>query len=276
MKVSNTFLMRKRCTLLMIVFLCVTFLGKLSAQTYQVQIAAFTEDIDHSFFAYAGYKNVYTELDHNNFTRYTLGEYFTLEAAENVRKNAISRGFLNTHIITLDQPQYAYSGDSHELPLIMVPEKEALYIRSVQFSANDLSFNTSLLNSLEEALSILKKHQNLKLQIVGHTDNIGKQEENQTISKTRARMIQNFLLANEIPAYRLKMKVSNESSPEVYFKGKGLPQTRDFNRRIIMTLVDLKEEVVVDNFQKNHNLNIDKSLSEVSDVAKIMKFIKLA
>ena len=48
------------------------------------------------------------------------------------------------------------------------------------------------------------------------------------------------------------MKVLKNPSPEVYFKQKGLPKTRDFNRRIIITLVDIKEEIVIDKFQQQN------------------------
>ena len=265
--------MKKRCILLVFCYLCLSFLGNIQAQIYQVQLAAFTEEISPAFFAFAGYNHFYAEKDHNNFTRYTLGEFYTLEAAKAAQQKAISSGFSNTHIIELDQPLFAYMEDSHKLPLLMVPEKEALFIRSVRFSAEDLSFSKELLNSLEEALAVMKQHPQLKLRIVGHTDDIGEKAHNQAISKKRVRMIQNFLLASGIPAYRLKMKVSETPSPEVYFKGKGLPKTRDFNRRIIMTLVDVKEEIVIDKFQQQ-NVS-DKNLSLFENPAVLLKFINI-
>ena len=252
--------MRKRCILLTSCCLLLSFLGKIQAQIYQVQLAAFTEEIAPDFFAFAGYDHFYAEKDHNNFTRYTLGEFYTLKAAKAAQQKAIDKGFLNTHVIELDQPLFAYMEDSHELLLMMVPEKEALFIRSIRFVATDLSVSKELLNSLEEALSVMKKHPTLKLRIVGHTDDIGEKEHNQAISKKRARMIQNFLLASGIPAYRLKMKVADTPSPAVYFKGSGLPKTRDYNRRIIVTLVDIKEEIVIDKFQQQNALSKDLSV----------------
>ncbi len=265
--------MRKLCTPILVCFLLWNFIGQVAAQTFQVQLAAFTEEIDQSFFDFAGYSEVYKEKDHNNFTRYTLGEFFSMEAANIARQEAFEKGFFNAHVVELDKPQFAYVGDAPVLPLMMVPEKEQLFIRSVLFAAEDLSLNQSLLASLEEALSVMKAHEDLKLRIVGHTDDIGEQSTNQAISRSRARMIQNFLLANGIPAYRLKMKVSNEPSPSVYFKGKGLPKTRDFNRRIILTLVDLKEEIIVDNFQETDEKS--GQLSSVDDIMQMLKSIKL-
>ena len=266
--------MRKRCTPIFVCLLIWNFIGQLNAQTYQVQLAAFTEEIDESFFDFAGYSEVYKEKDHNNFTRYTLGEFFSMEAANSIRQEAFEKGFFNAHIIELDKPQFAYVGDAPVLPLMMVPESEQLFIRSVQFAAENLSLNNSLLASLEEALTVMQTHTDLKLRIVGHTDDIGEKSTNQAISKNRARMIQNFLLANGIPAYRLKMEVSTDPSPAVYFKGKGLPKTRDFNRRIILTLVDLKEEIVVDNFQEKQELS--GQLSSIDDIVAILKSVRIA
>ena len=266
--------MRKRCTLFVSWYCLLSFLGNIQAQIYQVQLAAFTEEISPDFFAFAGYEHFYAEKDHNNFTRYTLGEFYTLAAAQTAQQTAINNGFLNSHIVELEQPLFAYMEDSHNLPLMMVPEKEDLFIRSVRFPAEDLSLNKELLIALEEALSVMQAHPDLKLRIVGHTDDIGEKTHNQAISKKRARMIQNFLLAGGIPAYRLKMKVLETPSPAVYFKGKGLPKTRDFNRRIIMTLVDGKEEIVIDKFQQRNESNKGLSLFE-NPTTVLLKFINI-
>lgn len=249
-------------------------ISNLLAQTYQVQLAGFTEEIAPSFFSYAGYHDVYADKDHNNFTRYTLGEFFTEEAANQAVDLAISRGFPNTHIIKLDQPLFAFAGDAPNLPLMMVPEKEQLYIRSIAFQADEFGLTKQLMTSLENALEVMKRHPDLKLKIVGHTDEIGEKKKNKAISKNRARIIRNFLLASGIPAYRINMKVSNEPSPEIYFKGKGLPKNRDFNRRIILSLVDLKEEIVVDNFHLQQRE--EKNLSTNFNMKEIFKFISIA
>ena len=111
--------MRKRCILLTSCYLFLGFLGNIQAQIYQVQLAAFTEEISPTFFAFAGYDHYYAEKDYNNFTRYTLGEFYTLEAAKAAQQKAINSGFFNTHIIELDQPLFAYTEDSHALPLML-------------------------------------------------------------------------------------------------------------------------------------------------------------
>ncbi len=266
--------MRKLITPLILCGILLNCFGNLIAQTYQVQLAAFTEEIDPSFFSYTGYENVYVDRDHNNFTRYTLGEFFTEEAAKQAVDLAIGRGFLNTHIIKLDQPLFAYNEDGPSLPLMMVPEKEELYILSISFEAEELGLTKQLMTSLENALVVMKDNPDLKLRIVGHTDGIGEKKKNKAVSKNRARIIQNFLLANDIPAYRIKMKVSDEPSPEIYFKGSGLPKNRDFNRRIILTLVDLKDEIVVDNFRFKENK--EQVLSTRLSMRKILKFVTIA
>lgn len=265
--------MRKRCTLIFSCYLLLSFLGKIQAQIYQVQLAAFTEEISPNFFAFAGYDHFYAEKDHNNFIRYTLGEFYTFAAAQAAQQKAINSGFLNSHIIELDQPLFAYMEDSHESPFMIVPEKEDLFIRSVRFAAEDLSLSKELLTSLEEALLVMKNNLTLKLRIVGHTDDIGERKHNEVISKKRARMIQNFLLASGVPAYRLKMEVSKNPSPAVYFKGKGTPKTRDFNRRIILTLVDEKEEIMIDKFQQQNEAS--KALSLFENPAVLLKFINI-
>jgi len=248
--------MRKLNTPLLLCGILLSGFGNLLAQTYQVQLATFTETIHETYFTYAGYSNVYADQDYNGFTRYTLGEFFTEEEAKQTIETAKNRGFYDAHIVELDQPLFAYTGDALHLPLIKVPKKEGLYIRSVAFDADALHLNRQLIKSLEEALVIMQTYADLKLKIVGHTDKIGMPHENKAISKERARIIQNFLLANDIPAYRVQMKVLDKPSPEVYFDGKGLPKNRVYNRRIIIALVDQKDEIVLGDFQARRTVKM--------------------
>ena len=251
--------MKKRYSLFVI--LIVLFNIQLSAQVFQVRVAAFTENIESSFFTYAGYPEIYTEKDANNFTRYILGEFSTIEAALKAHKVAIQKGFNNAYIHILKQPIYAYASNISEVPARRYAEEEALFIRSIQFVTENFSFNNNQIKSLEETLTILRKNLDLKLRIVMPREEM---EENQSISNKRARMVQNFLLANDIPAFRLKIIASDKSNSTVNSKEEEMS-----NDRIIMALVDLKGEIVKDNFIKTRLLYSSIRSGE------FMRFIKL-
>ncbi|MEM6318375.1 MAG: OmpA family protein [Bacteroidota bacterium] len=240
--------MKKRYTKIVSCLLAVASFTNLTAQIYQVQLAAFPEEIAPSFFDYTGFETVYADQDHHNFIRYKLGDFHTKEMALAVQETVQRQGYANAIIHELAPSQYAYVEDAYQLPRRQVIKEEPLYIRSVEFGESAMYLSTELVALLEESLVVMKQNPDLKLRIVGHTNDRGTPSKNGTIVNKRARMIQNFLLANDIPAYRLKMNVRAEPSPQVHFDGKRKRSVKDANQRITLALVDLKEEIVIDNF----------------------------
>lgn len=57
--------------------------------------------------------------------------------------------------------------------------------------------------TLREVASLLQNDAGLKLEVVGHTDNVGSKEHNDTLSRGRAMAVMGWLLANGIDAERL-------------------------------------------------------------------------
>ena len=246
--------MRKRCLMLLFT-LAIIGLSKSVAQNYRVQIAAFPEKIDHSFFYYAGFPNVHAEKSSDNFIRYSLDRLYSLAEAKKIRQKAKDVDLMNTQIIPAEEPIYAaYKGD---LAINTLP-KERLYIRSIHFESEQLSLEEDAKRRMEEVFGIMQKHPELKLRIIAHKDKSASQ---------RARMLRNYLLANGIPAYRLKIKTSEADTPE------SLANHEDFlnkNKKITLALVDLKEEIVTDSFDKN-----TEYLSNVQQMSGLMKLMKL-
>lgn len=67
---------------------------------------------------------------------------------------------------------------------------------------------------LEQIAAILKANQDLKLLIVGHTDNIGAKEANQTLSLERANSVKDYLIKNfSIDAGRLATDGKGDTEP---------------------------------------------------------------
>jgi outer membrane protein OmpA-like peptidoglycan-associated protein len=66
---------------------------------------------------------------------------------------------------------------------------------------------------LDKLIDLLTQNPSLKIQISGHTDNVGSDEHNQTLSENRAKAVYGYLIANGIAAPRLSYKGFGETKP---------------------------------------------------------------
>ena len=62
-------------------------------------------------------------------------------------------------------------------------------------------------------MCIRDSNNTLKIQINGHTDNVGSDENNLILSSNRAKAVQDFLIKNGILASRLSYKGFGETKP---------------------------------------------------------------
>lgn len=66
---------------------------------------------------------------------------------------------------------------------------------------------------LNELASALKDNPEYNVSIIGHTDNVGSEQSNQTLSEKRAEEVKNFLIKNLVPIEKIISKGMGESKP---------------------------------------------------------------
>jgi outer membrane protein OmpA-like peptidoglycan-associated protein len=66
---------------------------------------------------------------------------------------------------------------------------------------------------LDKLVQLLKENPGIKIQVEGHTDNIGKPADNLRLSDNRARSVRSYLIANGISADRVLAKGFGETKP---------------------------------------------------------------
>jgi len=59
----------------------------------------------------------------------------------------------------------------------------------------------------------LQQNSDLKIEIGGHTDNVGSAKDNQILSENRAKSVYNYLLKNQIELNRLSFKGYGQNKP---------------------------------------------------------------
>lgn len=79
------------------------------------------------------------------------------------------------------------------------------------YNSNNLTPESQL--KLKEIVVVLKKHGDIKVEIQGHTDNVGNDSFNKTLSQKRANSIKSYLVQNGIASSRLVAKGYGERNP---------------------------------------------------------------
>ncbi len=212
------------------------------AQKYNIQLGAFTEPIAPSFFTFSGFSNVKYQLNDHQFHQYTWGEFDDAQTAETqlqlLRSRSPLHNLTNLKIVPQVMDVASVSADNSNPKINNQTTDFQLFSRFIEFNKGNLSLQKNDVGKLEEIRDILDKNPELKLRIIA-TNN--PTELNSQQQETATNIIKNFLLANQIPAYRVKIIPNTNHSADPEKIVMPIPP-------VIMTLVDLKEEIVLDRF----------------------------
>lgn len=110
-----------------------------------------------------------------------------------------------------------------EIDLVPIKEKSTvdatiikakpIILKNVFFATASAELLDASLIELQRLKQLLEDNNNLKIQINGHTDNVGSETANQTLSTDRAKAVYNYLIESGIAAKRLRYKGFGESMP---------------------------------------------------------------
>ena len=113
---------------------------------------------------------------------------------------------------TLDMA-IANIGDSLNIQLTPIKKGEVFIVKNLHFATN----KTRILSRSEQALNdlymYLARNPQVRIKIIGHTDNVGKDEANQKLSDGRANAVMNELIERGISADRLQAEGRGETQP---------------------------------------------------------------
>ncbi len=121
-------------------------------------------------------------------------------------------------------------------PVIEVAEQEILNtaFSNLEFETNKSIIKSSSFSSLDELVELMKQKPDYRLIITGHTDNVGNDAANMSLSQNRALSVRNYLINNGVPAENITAKWYGETMPiadnETY-------EGRQKNRRVELKVV---------------------------------------
>jgi outer membrane protein OmpA-like peptidoglycan-associated protein/tetratricopeptide (TPR) repeat protein len=92
--------------------------------------------------------------------------------------------------------------------------REPIVLENVFFATASAKLKPESKIELDKLKAFLIKNESLRIQLNGHTDNVGKPEDNLTLSGARAKAVMEYLIKEGIDKERLKAKGFGETKPK--------------------------------------------------------------
>ncbi|MBX9784514.1 MAG: OmpA family protein [Chitinophagaceae bacterium] len=142
------------------------------------------------------------------------GNYLvTLPVGKNYAFNVNRKGYLfyseNFSLIQKDND----TSFIINIPLTPIEADASIVLKNIFFDTKKSELKPESLIELNKVVQLLKDNPTIKIEISGHTDNVGKPADNLLLSNNRAKAVISFLLSKGIAAARLSSKGFGETKP---------------------------------------------------------------
>lgn len=136
------------------------------------------------------------------------GKYLLcLPTGRNYAFNVSKDGYLfhseNFSLKNLEDPSKPYLLD---IGLNKIQAGKSVVLRNIFFETDSYALKPESKTELEELVGYLNQNAGMKIEIGGHTDNVGSVEHNQELSENRANSVYQYLIAQGIDKTRLRYK----------------------------------------------------------------------
>ncbi|MGI9550621.1 MAG: OmpA family protein [Aurantibacter sp.] len=88
-----------------------------------------------------------------------------------------------------------------------------LVVHDIHFEVDKYNIKEESYPALDKILVMLQEHEDMEVNIEGHTDANGTNEDNQTLSEKRAEAVKNYFVSKGVKRYRLSSKGYGEEKP---------------------------------------------------------------
>jgi outer membrane protein OmpA-like peptidoglycan-associated protein len=108
-------------------------------------------------------------------------------------------------------------------------------LNNIFFDTDKYDLKDESKQELNKLLIFLKENRNIKIEISGHTDNIGDSKHNMILSENRAKSVCDYLISNSIDKSRLTYKGYGDTRP---INDNNTKQNRAKNRRTEFKVIE--------------------------------------
>ncbi|MGY3211258.1 OmpA family protein [Mucilaginibacter sp. HD30] len=151
---------------------------------------------------------------YQNYSSVTEGDFLaTLTSDRNYGLNISKKGYL---FYSENFSLIGYKSDKpFNIRVLLQPIEigNKVVLRNIFFDTNKFDLKPESRSELQELVNFLAYNPSIKIEISGHTDNIGNDEPNQTLSQNRAKAVYRFLISSKVDAERLQFKGYGKSQP---------------------------------------------------------------
>ena len=121
-----------------------------------------------------------------------------------------------------------------KIELVPVAAGEEFVFENVFFEFDEYSLKPESISSLKRLVKFLAENPNVNILIIGHTDNVGSANYNQTLSLQRAKSVQEYLIAQGFHQGRILVEGKGDKEPMVKNDS---PENQALNRRITIKVL---------------------------------------
>ncbi|MEQ9440183.1 MAG: OmpA family protein [Cyclobacteriaceae bacterium] len=108
---------------------------------------------------------------------------------------------------------YACDSASLQVGLDAVEKGKVIELRNVLFETASARIISTSYYELDQLVKYLHENPSVEIEIAGHTDNVGQEEDNLKLSQDRANAIGEYLIEKKVDPNRLVMKGFGEQNP---------------------------------------------------------------
>ena len=152
------------------------------------------------------------------------------------------------YALTIDKNGYLFHTENFNMPDIRSENAIELFIdlekimlgntvvlNNIFFDTDKYDLKDESKQELNKLLIFLKENRNIKIEISGHTDNIGDSKHNMILSENRAKSVCDYLISNSIDKSRLTYKGYGDTRP---INDNNTKQNRAKNRRTEFKVIE--------------------------------------
>ncbi len=121
-------------------------------------------------------------------------------------------------------------------------QKDTIKLQRILFGFDSYKVGTTYYQYIDEVVAILKKYENARVIITGHTDNIGSESYNEILSLKRATFVKNMMVKKGADVKRIIVLGKGEIYP---IAKNDHAEGRNYNRRAELKFKDLEDVLII-------------------------------